>query len=201
MVRTQDAAGVRFDGSRRLLEYELVNEALRASIQGNTSMVQVVLEFSNLFGYYISTTFVPSLMLVIVCYLTLFFDLADFQDRIMVSLTAMLLLATFFSQTSLTMPRTSYLKLIDVWYLALISEDFLIIVVLVLVENLRLRQEALKVQVFPVQWKVRESLHFLSHLRTGADRAAEINRKVVLIFPVTLLVFLVIFFSVCFSRN
>nr|XP_045613694.1 glycine receptor subunit alpha-2-like [Procambarus clarkii] len=201
-VLTQDAAGVKFEGSRRLLEYELVKESLTAMVQANTSLVRVVLEFDNLFGYYICNTFVPSLMLVIICFLTLFFDLADFQDRIMVSLTAMLVLATFFSQTSLTMPKTSYMKLIDIWYLALICEDFLIIVSLVLLENLRLQQQSslLKVQVLSLHHHHqgrRNNKQDVARFRSD-DRAAELNRKLVIFFPVTLLIFLISFFVVCF---
>lgn len=56
----------------------------------------------------------------------------------MVSLTSLLVLATFFSQTNKSIPRTSYLKLLDVWYLALISLTVLMIVSHVFLENIRL---------------------------------------------------------------
>lgn len=69
------------------------------------------------------------------------------QDRIMVALTTMLVLAAFFTQTSNTIPKTSYLKLVDVWYLVLICQVFAIIVSLVYVENLRLRFKLNKVHV------------------------------------------------------
>ncbi|KAK4315548.1 hypothetical protein Pmani_013239 [Petrolisthes manimaculis] len=61
-------------------------------------------------------------------------------DRIMVSLTSLLVLAGLFAQTCDSIPKTSYLKLIDCWYLALISQDFFIIVALVGVEGLRQRE-------------------------------------------------------------
>lgn len=57
----------------------------------------------------------------------------------MVSLTSQLVLASFFSQGSLIIPKTSYLKLIDVWYVSLISQVFVIIVSLVFVEIFRLQ--------------------------------------------------------------
>lgn len=57
----------------------------------------------------------------------------------MVSLTSLLVLATFFTQTSQSIPRTSYLKLIDVWFVLLIFLDFTIIMSLVYVETMRLR--------------------------------------------------------------
>ncbi|XP_050714165.1 ligand-gated ion channel 50-like [Eriocheir sinensis] len=79
-------------------------------------------------------------MQVIISLVTLHFDLADFQDRIMVSLTSLLVLATYFTQTSQTIPKTSYLKLIDVWFVALIALDFGVILSLVYVETLRLKE-------------------------------------------------------------
>lgn len=60
----------------------------------------------------------------------------DLQDRIMVSLTSLLVLVTFFTDTSQKIPRTSYLKLIDIWFVSLMFEDFLIILSIVYVEDL-----------------------------------------------------------------
>lgn len=40
---------------------------------------QLELRFRNQFRYYIGNIFMPSLMLVILCYVTLFFDLNDFN--------------------------------------------------------------------------------------------------------------------------
>lgn len=56
----------------------------------------------------------------------------------MVSLTSLLVQATFFSQSNQSIPRTSSLKLLDVWYLVLISLNVLMILALVCLENLRL---------------------------------------------------------------
>ncbi|XP_042233824.1 uncharacterized protein LOC121874013 isoform X1 [Homarus americanus] len=130
---------VKFTGERRLLEYELVNETLTA--HGNMSAaVQLRLVFQNQYGYYIGNAVVPSLLMATICYLTFFFDLDDFTDRIMVSLTSLLVLAALFTQTSQSIPKTAYLKLIDIWYVTLIIADFLIIVMLVVIENHRLHE-------------------------------------------------------------
>ncbi|XP_042233816.1 uncharacterized protein LOC121874003 [Homarus americanus] len=131
---------VKFTGERRLLEYELVNETLTA--RGNMSAaVQLRLVFQNQYGYYIGNAVVPSLLMATICYLTFFFDLDDFTDRIMVSLTSLLVLAALFTQTSQSIPKTAYLKLIDIWYVTLIITDFLIIVMLVLIENQRMQEK------------------------------------------------------------
>ncbi|XP_071524576.1 LOW QUALITY PROTEIN: uncharacterized protein [Panulirus ornatus] len=129
-----------FTGERRLLEYELVNETL--TTHGNMSAaVQLRLVFQNQYGYYIGNAVVPSLLMAAICYLTFYFDLDDFTDRIMISLTSLLVLAALFTQTSQSIPKTAYLKLIDIWYVTLITTDFLIIVMLVIIENQRMKDK------------------------------------------------------------
>nr|XP_045619273.1 uncharacterized protein LOC123771045 [Procambarus clarkii] len=177
-VLVQATPGVQFAGNRQLLEYILISEASINYTLNSVSHVQVNLFFRNQYGYYLANTFVPTIMLVIICWLTAFFDIADFQDRIMVSLTSLLVLATFFTQTSQSIPKTSYLKLIDVWFVVLISEDFAMIVALVYIEFLRLKprqQEQTKglTRVLPargaVAWDARPGQQVKG--RTVGDRA------------------------------
>ncbi|XP_069971530.1 ligand-gated ion channel 50-like [Penaeus vannamei] len=165
LAGSQDGPGITFLGSRQLLEYYLVAETFTNYSLDSVSYVKVEFEFANLYRFYIGNIFLPSLLFVFICYTTLSFDLEDFQrafrrppdsplppdplpllqalpsrpqDRITVSLTSLLVLSTFFNQVSQTIPRTSYLKLIDVWFLALILQEFFIILSLVYVETLRL---------------------------------------------------------------
>ena len=62
------------------------------------------------------------------------------QNRVMVSLTSLLVQVSLFTQTADNTPKTSYLKLIDVWFMCVIVLDFLIISVIVFIENLRQQQ-------------------------------------------------------------
>ena len=57
----------------------------------------------------------------------------------MVSLTSLLVLVSLFSQTSTNIPKTSYLKFVDSWFLAVIVLDFWVIFITVLIEYLRLK--------------------------------------------------------------
>lgn len=56
----------------------------------------------------------------VICYSSLLFPIVGFNERIMVSLTSLLVLAVFFSQATNTYVRTPYYKSIDVWYIILI---------------------------------------------------------------------------------
>ncbi|ROT70082.1 hypothetical protein C7M84_011652 [Penaeus vannamei] len=82
-----------------------------------TSGQKLTIVFTNLFLYYLANSYLPSFLLVVISYSTFYFRLEDFNERIMVSITAMLVLVALFQQTSSTILKTTYLKLIDVWYM------------------------------------------------------------------------------------
>ncbi|XP_042876519.1 uncharacterized protein LOC122256115 [Penaeus japonicus] len=189
--------GVFFTGERRLLEYKFVKEEM--FIIGNARSVKVVLQFRNQYGYYVGNAFVPSMFMVFICYLTLLFDLADFQDRIMVSLTSLLVLASLFSQTSQSIPKTAYLKHIDVWYIVLITIDFFIIVILVVIENLRLYSES-DDRVFTVTAASAKKMAEVGRVRKAMldyrVLSLRLNRACVLVFPVVSALFVLAFFMI-----
>ncbi|XP_042220595.1 uncharacterized protein LOC121865318 [Homarus americanus] len=145
VILDKEEDGVIFTGKKKLLEYEVTSFTMTPVDDPLKSGQRVSLKLKNLSGYYISSTYVPTLLLVTICYLTLYFDIADFTDRVMVSLTSLLVLAALFSQTSQSIPKTAYLKLIDLWFVFLIVVEFVIVLVLVIVENMRLRKN----KVFP----------------------------------------------------
>lgn len=117
----------------------------------------------------------------------------------MVSLTSQLVLASFFSQGSLTIPKTSYLKLIDVWYVSLISQVFVVIVSLVLVEVLRLRglrvSDGVKtVHVTPADSsKMRHSFPQFSRI----NKANRLNTIFIFLFPTIFFSFIAYFVVAC----
>ncbi|XP_076055860.1 uncharacterized protein LOC143033978 [Oratosquilla oratoria] len=61
-------------------------------------------------------------------YTTLYFRMDIFDVRIMTALTALLVMATLFSQVSESLPKTSNFKMIDVWLLFCIMASFVIII-------------------------------------------------------------------------
>ena len=68
--------------------------------QDHSSKV-VVVTLDNMYLYYVSSTYVPTFLLILIGVFTFFFPLHDFNDRIMVSLTSLLVLAALFTQVGL----------------------------------------------------------------------------------------------------
>ncbi|XP_042858229.1 glycine receptor subunit alpha-3-like [Penaeus japonicus] len=123
-------------GPEKLLEYQVRRVTLDAAGEGSNRQ-KLTIVFTNLFRYYLANSYLPSFLLVVISYSTFFFRLEDFNERIMVSITAMLVLVALFQQTSSTILKTTYLKLIDVWYMVCIVVDFVMVILLVVVDFAR----------------------------------------------------------------
>ena len=63
------------------------------------------------------SVYIPTLMLLLIAYGTLWIPADDFQDRGTMSLTTLLVLISLYNQALNTLPGTSYMKMIDYWYL------------------------------------------------------------------------------------
>ncbi|XP_037800417.1 glycine receptor subunit beta-type 4-like [Penaeus monodon] len=86
------------------------------------------MKFRNLSTFYVTSTYIPTFIIVVIGYIVFFFPVEDFNERIMVALTALLVEAAFFTQMSASIPQTAYLKLVDIWFVYCITSLFLVVV-------------------------------------------------------------------------
>ena len=63
----------------------------------------------------IMTTFLPSILLILITFATTFFKPIYFEAALSVNLTTMLVLTTIFIGVMEELPTTAYIKMIDVW--------------------------------------------------------------------------------------
>ncbi|XP_037776717.1 gamma-aminobutyric acid receptor subunit beta-like [Penaeus monodon] len=127
--------GVTYDHKDKLNEFFIGRmRMVTYNSQEPYSGQQVIVEMKHLYGSQILTMFVPTTIISLIGYGTFFFKWYDFTNRIMVSLTVLLVLTQLFSQTSVMLPKTSYFKLIDIWFFGSITYTFVVIVVHTAVE-------------------------------------------------------------------
>lgn len=133
MILQPDVA--EYIGRKELIEYT-IGEILtiEKSYEGEFSQVTVGVRFQRRSGFYLLTLYIPTVLLVSIAYFTLYFNPIDFNSRIVVALTSLLVLSSLFSQTSNSLPKTSYFKLVDIWLFSSIVIIFLIISFQTLVE-------------------------------------------------------------------
>ena len=86
-------------GGRDLVEYEIQLEKFETRSENNISMAIVKIVFRRRMEYHVTNTFLQTLILVFIGYMSYYFEEDNFSDRIMVVLTTMLVIATIMSST------------------------------------------------------------------------------------------------------
>ncbi|XP_042882576.1 gamma-aminobutyric acid receptor subunit beta-like, partial [Penaeus japonicus] len=97
----------------KVQQYEVVKCDLE--YQPSTNNFTLHLELKRLRIYHIWTTYLPSVLLLGLGYGTLFLPTEFFSERGTMSLTTLLVFISLYTETSSTLPSTSYLKRIDLW--------------------------------------------------------------------------------------
>nr|XP_027210128.1 glycine receptor subunit alpha-3-like [Penaeus vannamei] len=150
---------------------------------GDRSGKTVTITLDNLYMYYVSSTYIPTFLLIFIGMLTFFFPLDDFNDRIMVSLTSLLVLAALFTQVSASIPKTSYLKLVDVWFIFCICIVFSVVATLTAINYFK---RSPKVSPLVV---VKPAMQPTTDNKITNASISAINRLCQLTFPVIALLF------------
>ena len=99
------------------------------SIYDVYNFIYIDIIMNPIISYHLLNTFFTSFLILLISYATYFFNVEDFNERIMVSLTALLVLTGLFTQSTTTTIYTPYLKITDVWYAVLITATFLNVVI------------------------------------------------------------------------
>merc|ERR1711978_483740 len=92
------------------------------------AQMKVSLTFTRRWFYHGVNVFLQSVLLLIVAYMTFYYRVDNFQDRVMVSITTMIVIANVQSSINAMVPKTSYLKMIDYF----LTYSFNIIVVVMI---------------------------------------------------------------------
>ncbi|KAF2368337.1 Pentraxin-related [Trinorchestia longiramus] len=127
--------GIIYENKDQLPKYSITGIAFREDESSEMySKLIATVKMEHLFANEMVTIFVPTALINMIGFATFFYKWFDFQNRTMISLTSLLVLSTFFSQVSDTLPATSYLKLVDFWFLVSIIYCFTIIMTHVVIE-------------------------------------------------------------------
>ena len=97
--------------------------------------ILVMILFKAQYGYYLVNNYLPSLLIFIIAYSTFYFPINNFNERVMVSLTSELVLASFFTQASESTVHTPYVKMLDAWFAGLICFNFVIVILNVAIHS------------------------------------------------------------------
>ena len=122
----EDNAGIIYLGPTVLNEYKV--EDWKTATNLSHSMTEFIFSISigRLYLIQLITTFFETFLLWMLAYLTLYFDIENFSDRVMASITSLVVMAALLASLKEHLPQTSYFKFIDLWFMWHIINIFLI---------------------------------------------------------------------------
>ena len=82
------------------------------------------------------TTYLPTLLLLLISFVTIFFDKHLFGDAIAVNLTIMLVMTTIFTSKIEELPPSSDMKMIDIWLIFCLVVPFLDVILSTAIESM-----------------------------------------------------------------
>ena len=131
---------IAFLGPTDLMQY-VVNDVdfVEASVQKNNTgdrVVRVNVVLGRKILNEVLLTYLPTMLIMVIIYITSFFKPFYFEATVTVNLTAMLVLTTMFISTSNGLPKTSYVKMIDIWFIFALSLTLLEVIITAVLEYL-----------------------------------------------------------------
>ena len=115
-----------------LTMFTITNLALMK--QKNANMVYMALKLKRKVATELLTTYLPTILLLLITFVTIFFDKDLFGDVIAVNLTIMLVMTTIFTSKIEELPPTSDMKMIDIWLIFCLVVPFLEVVLRTAIE-------------------------------------------------------------------
>jgi hypothetical protein len=98
-----------------------------SNVQESTKFI-LTIPFDRVSTNQLLKTFLPTFLLCFLGYATMMVDIHNASDRFIGSVTMMLVLTTWISVINADLPRTSYVKLVDCWFVWHVTISFLIII-------------------------------------------------------------------------
>ena len=107
---------------------------LTLKTEENVNMVIMALKLKRKVATELLTTYLPTILLLLITFVTIFFDKDLFGDAIAVNLTIMLVMTTIFTSKIEELPPTSDMKMIDVWLIFCLVVPFLEVILRTAIE-------------------------------------------------------------------
>ena len=102
----------------------------------NRNMVSMTIKLKRKVVTELVTTYLPTILLLLITFTTIFFDKDLFGDAIAVNLTIMLVMTTIFTSKIEELPPTSDLKMLDYWLIFCLIVPFLEVILRTAIECL-----------------------------------------------------------------
>ena len=106
------------------------------TLSENANTVIMALKLKRKVVMELLTTYLPTILLLLITLVTIFFDKNLFGDAIAVNLTIMLVMTTIFTSKIEELPPTSDMKMIDMWLIFCLVVPFTAVILRTAIESL-----------------------------------------------------------------
>ena len=160
----------------------------------NSTRFYLVIPFRRNPSNQLLKTFIPTFLLGLLGYSTIFIDTKRPGDRFKGSATMILVLATWISVISGELPKTSYIKLIDIWFVWHVTTTFLIVVYHVVLDRIFTKPALFMITTVSPQQKNKND-GFDMVTQGSIDKITLLNKSIIATFTVIYFAFYFVYFS------
>ncbi|KAK3764917.1 hypothetical protein RRG08_025437 [Elysia crispata] len=97
------------------IDCEIIDFGEQSMIDGNFSCIQANFFLRRQFGYYIAQVYIPSVLIVVLSWVSFWIDIDAIPARVSLGLLTVLAITTQSTGEKSGLPRVSYIKAIDLW--------------------------------------------------------------------------------------
>ena len=128
-----------YSGKKIIDQFSIEKIYRRAAYSNKSTEFKVIIQMGRIPTNQMLTAFFPTVILWMFGYSTLLIDPTEtgFGNRFAGSGTAVLVIATLITAVKSDLPKTAYMKLIDIWFLWHVLSVFLVIVCHIVLDGLR----------------------------------------------------------------
>ena len=180
---------VKYVGKKMANEFEIQGVRTISGIDGNQPFFVFTITMKRDPFSHIISLFFPTWLIWLLAYLTFYIDLQNFNNRFMGSVTSLLVLASLLNSMQSNLPKTSYFKYVDLWFLWYIINSINMIGAHILIADL---QDSELSDSAPLAWT--DKTICISEYQTSKREKA--NKIAKVIFPLLTIPFNIFYFII-----
>ncbi|XP_034111252.1 pH-sensitive chloride channel 2 [Drosophila albomicans] len=171
VLEWEDHAPISFDPDMRLTEYNLAEFWHNTSIvhsdeinmrhgafMGNYSSLSFTVSLQREIGFYLLDYYLPSMMIVAISWVSFWLQADASPPRIMLGTSTMLSFITLSSSQSKTLPKVSYIKVSEVWFIGCAFFIFCSLVEFAFVNTIWRRKENIELKKVNSKYIIKSTL-------------------------------------------
>ena len=193
-VSRGDNESLVYDGESIIDQFSIGKIYSTISNDEHTSKLIIYIPMNRIFTNQFINTFFPTIILWMFGYSTLFIDPIEngFNHRFTGSGTALLVMATLINVVKSDLPKTAYIKLIDIWFLWHVVLVFVIIVYHITLDRIRNHLETLNRDEDEVLDITEDGIFSLD--KRNIKKIRNINKALIILFPTINVSFYIVYF-------